>query len=129
LPGASPDFSPRDFERFVQRRYEPGRLVCLMGRRPFRPLDWTAGADHIIRFERMQEGLDGALRKVGVREPHVLPHRNPTTSRQDRDYQRIYTTRAQAVVGRAYAGHIQAHGYRFDAAGDAEGGAEGVVPG
>ena len=29
LPGASRDFSPRDFERFVQRRYEPGRLFRL----------------------------------------------------------------------------------------------------
>ena len=56
LPGASRDFSPRDFERFVQRRYEPGRLFRLVGRRPFVPTDWTAGADHLIRFEQMQDG-------------------------------------------------------------------------
>jgi hypothetical protein len=118
LPGASPDFSPRDFERFVQRRYEPGRLFRLAGRRPFLPTDWTAGADHLIRFERMQDDLDAALRRVGVTEPHRLPHRNPTTSRADRDYRQVYTERARDLVSRAYADLIEAHGYRFGAEGE-----------
>jgi hypothetical protein len=114
LPGASPDFSARDFERFVQRRYQPGRLFRLVGRRPFIPTDWTAGADHIIRFEHMQEDLDDALQRVGVREPHRLPHRNPTASRADQDYRRVYTPRARAIVGRVYAQLIEARGYTFD---------------
>jgi hypothetical protein len=118
LPSASPDFSPRDFERFVQRRYEPGRFFRLAGRRPFIPTDWTVGADHLIRFERMQEDLDAALRKVGVSEPHRLPHRNPTASRADRDYRHVYTERARAIVARAYADLIAAHGYRFLAEGE-----------
>jgi hypothetical protein len=123
LPGASPDFSARDFERFVRRRYEPGPLTRLIGRRPFRPTDWTAGADRLIRFEHMQEDLDAALRAVGVDEPHLLPHRNPTTSRADQDYRRVYSARARDIVGRAYAGLIAAHGYRFDD--DAEGSGQG----
>ncbi len=114
LPGASRDFSPRDFERFVQRRYEPGRLFRLAGRRPFVPTDWTAGADHLIRFERMQEDLDAALRRLGVPEPHRLPHRNPTASRADRDYRQVYTQRARAIVGRAYARELRQHGYTFE---------------
>lgn len=121
LPGMSHDFSPADFERFVQRRYAPGAVYRLAGRRPFVPLDWTAGADRVIRFERMQEGLDEALRKVGVREPHVLPHRNPTASRQHRDYRRMYTPRARAIVSRAYAQALERHGYTFEG--------EGVDPG
>jgi hypothetical protein len=115
LPGASRDFSPRDFERFVQRRYEPGRLFRLLGRRPFVPTDWTAGADHLIHFEHMQDDLDAALRKLGVPEPHRLPHRNPTASRADRDYRQVYTERARHIVSRAYADLIGAHGYRFGA--------------
>lgn len=115
LPGASPDFSPRDFERFVQRRYEPGRLFRLAGRRPVVPTDWTVGADHIIRFEHMQEDLDAALHKVGVTERHLLPHRNPTTSRADRHYREVYTERARAIVGRVYARELRQHGYRFEA--------------
>lgn len=114
LPGFGADFTPPDFERFVSRRYQPGRLFRLAGRRPFFPTDWTAGADHVIRFEAMQDGLDEALRRVGVTEPHPLPHRNPTTSRQDRDYRALYTDRSREVVARAYARELAAHGYSFD---------------
>ncbi len=114
LPGISDDFSAPDFERFVVRRYTPSRLYRLLGRRPMVPVDWTAGADHLIRFEAMQEGLDAALRKVGVTEPHPLPHRNPTTSRRDRDYRRIYTDRARAIVAAAYARELTQHGYAFE---------------
>lgn len=108
------DFTPADVERFVRRRYDPGILFKLAGRRPFVPVDWTAGADHMIRFEAMQEGLDEALRRLGVTERHLLPHRNPTASRQDLDYRTLYTDRARAVVARAYARELAQHGYAFD---------------
>ena len=114
LPGLAADFSPSDFERFVARRYEPGRVYRLLGRRPFVPVDWTAGADHIIRFEAIQEDLDEALRRVGVSERHVLPHRNPTESRADRDYRTLYTERSRAIVSRSYARELAQHGYAFD---------------
>jgi hypothetical protein len=120
LPGRSDDFSTADFERFVVRRYTPNAVYRLVGRRPFVPVDWTVGADHIIRFEQMQAGLDEALRKVGVTEPHRLPHRNLTASRRDRDYRSIYTGRAREVVSHAYARELEQHGYAFEAA--AEGG-------
>ena len=115
LPGLSDDFSPRDFERFVVRRYTPNALYRALGRKPLVPVDWTAGADHIIRFEAMQAGLDEALRKVGVTEPHPLPHRNPTESRRDRDYRRLYTDRAREIVAHAYARELEQHGYSFEA--------------
>jgi hypothetical protein len=115
LPGLSSDFSPPDFERFVVRRYTPNAFYRALGRKPMVPVDWTAGADHIIRFEAMQQGLDEALRAVGVSEPHPLPHRNPTHSRRDRDYRTIYTPRAREIVSRAYARELRQHGYTFDA--------------
>jgi hypothetical protein len=114
LPGLSDDFSPADFERFVVRRYTPNIFYRALGRRPMVPVDWTAGADHIIRFEAMQEGLDEALHKVGVTEPHPLPHRNPTASRRDRDYRAVYTPRARDIVTAAYARELRQHGYAFD---------------
>jgi hypothetical protein len=114
LPGAMGDFSASDFERFVLRRYAPGRLYRALGRRAMTPQDWTAGADHIIRFEAMQEGLDAALRRVGISEPHPLPHRNPTMSRQDRDYRTLYTPRARTIVSQAYARELRALGYTFE---------------
>ncbi len=115
LPGVSDDFSVRDFERFVVRRYTPNAFYRAIGRRPMAPVDWTAGADHIIRFEAMQEGLDAALAKVGVTEPHPLPHRNPTASRRERDYRTVYSERAREIVARAYARELRQHGYTFDA--------------
>jgi hypothetical protein len=114
LPGISDDFSPADFERFVARRYAPGALYRALGRRPSVPLDWTAGADHLIRFEAMQADLDAALRRVGEEQPHPLPHRNPTASRRDRDYRTVYTPRTRAIVERAYARELAAQRYRFD---------------
>jgi len=114
LPGISDDFSAPDFERFVVRRYTPSALYRMLGRKPMVPVDWTEGADHLIRFEAMQAGLDEALRKVDVSEPHPLPHRNPTQSRRDRDYRAIYTPRAREIVSRAYARELRQHGYRFD---------------
>lgn len=115
LPGISDDFSAPDFERFVVRRYTPNTMYRLVGRKAFVPVDWTAGADHIIRFEAMQEGLDAALYKVGVTEPHPLPHRNPTTSRRDRDYRSIYTERSQGIVAHVYARELEGNGYSFEA--------------
>jgi hypothetical protein len=112
--GVSDDFSSPDFERFVVRRYAPNALYRALGRKPMVPVDWTEGTDHIIRFEAMQQGLDEALRKVGVSEPHELPHRNPTQSRKDRDYRRIYTPRARDIVSRVYARELRQHGYVFD---------------
>ena len=114
LPGISDDFSAPDFERFVVRRYTPNALYRALGRKPMVPVDWTEGADHVIRFEAMQQGLDEALRKVGVTEPHPLPHRNPTQSRRDRDYRAIYTPRAREIVSRAYTRELREHGYVFD---------------
>ncbi len=116
LPGLSDDFSRSDFERFVARRYAPNALYRLLGRRPFVPVDWTEGADHVIRFEAMQADLDEALRRVGVTKPHRLPHRNPTASRRDRDYWSIYTPRSRAIVAQAYARELAQHGYTFEAA-------------
>lgn len=113
LPGRG-DLSAADLERFVRRRYAPGALFRLAGRRPMVPVDWTAGADHIIRFERLQEGLDEALRRVGVSEPHRLPHRNPTESRRDLDYRRLYTPAARDLVSRAYARELERFGYSFE---------------
>ncbi len=117
VPRGPGDFTPADFERFVKRRYAPGALYRAAGRKPFTPLDWTAGADHIIRFERMQEGLDEALAMVGVSQPHELPHRNPTSSRRDHDYRRIYTEAAREVVARAYARELRRHDYSFESGG------------
>ena len=119
LPGRSADFSSGDFERFVKRRYAPSAMYRLAGRAAFVPVDWTVGADQVIRFEHLQAGLDEALDRIGVTEAHVPAHRNPTTSRRDRDYRSIYSEAARAVVSTAYARELEQHGYAFDPGADA----------
>lgn len=121
LPGTSGDFTSADFERFVKRRYTPGPLYRLAGRTPFAPLDWTEGADHIIRFEDMQTGLDAALEAVGVTARPQLPHRNPTASRRDLHYREIYTDAAREVVATAYRREFDRFGYEFDGGGETAG--------
>lgn len=108
------DFSSADFERFVRRRYAPSNFYRLAGRVPFVPVDWTQGTDQLIRFEHMQRDLDEALARINVRERLRLPHRNPTTSRQHRDYRSVYTDAARSVVEAAYARELRQHGYAFD---------------
>ncbi len=115
LPGSPGDFTPADFERFVKRRYAPGAIYRRFGRKPFRPLDWTEGSDFIIRFERMQEGLDEALKLVGVSRRHELPHRNPTSSRRAHDFRSIDTDAAREIVAGAYARELERDDYSFDA--------------
>lgn len=114
LPGSSGDFTAADFERFVRRRYTPGALYRLAGRRPFEPTDWTVGADHIIAFEDIQAGLDAALLAVGVSSRHELPHRNLTASRRHHDYRDIYGDGAREVVSHAYRRELDRFGYTFE---------------
>jgi hypothetical protein len=121
LPGSPGDFTSADFERFVKRRYTPGPLYRMAGRTPFTPLDWSAGADHIIRFEEMQAGLDAALEAVGVPARPQLPHRNPTASRRHLDFRDIYTDAAREVVAEAYRREFERFGYTFDGGSESTG--------
>lgn len=103
-----------DFERFVERRYAPGRLLRLIGRRPRVAEDWAAGADHVIRFERLQHDFDAAMRRVGA-EPKEIPRANVTERRRGRDYREMYTPQARSIVETAYAEQLRRYGYDFEA--------------
>lgn len=109
-----PELSKGGFERFLRRRYAPGLLQRLRGRRGRRPADFAAGADHVIRFERMQPDLDEALRRVGVTERLEIPMRNVTRARRGRDHRAFYTPAARAIVERAFADQLKRYGYRFE---------------
>jgi hypothetical protein len=112
-----------DFERFVERRYAPGPLLRLLGRRARVPEDWAAGADLVIRFERLQEDFDAAMRRVGA-EPVTIPPTNVTERRRGRDYREVYTQRARDIIGSVYAKQLRRYGYRFEAEGEPASGAE-----
>lgn len=115
----TPELSRTDFERFLRRRYAPGALQRLLGRRGRVPVDFAADADHVIRFERMQGDLDAALRRVGVTEQLQIPQRNVTRARRGRDHRSFYTPAARRIVERAYAGQLRRYGYRFEGVAEA----------
>jgi hypothetical protein len=49
-----------------------------------------------------------------VTEPLLIPHRNPTASRQDVHYATLYTVEARAIVERAYRRELDRFGYAFE---------------
>jgi hypothetical protein len=103
-----------DFERFVERRYAPGRLLRWLGRKPRIAEDWAAGADQVIRFERLQQDFDAVMRRVGA-EPVTIPPTNVTERRRGRGYREVYTQRAREIVEAAYVEQLERYGYRFEA--------------
>lgn len=62
-----------DFETWLRRRYVARPWHRLMGRTPKTPADFTAGADIIIRFERLQADVDELFRRLGVAERVEIP--------------------------------------------------------
>jgi hypothetical protein len=106
---------PMEFETWLRRRYVGHPWSKLLGRTPKRPADFTAGADAIIRFERLQADVDALMTRLGVPEPVVIPVVNPTGLREKRPYQEFYTPRAQKIVETVFAERIARFGYRFEA--------------
>lgn len=105
-----------DFETWLRRRYVARPWHRLMGKAPKTPADFTAGADLIIRFERLQADVDELFRRLGVAERVEIPVVNPTGVREKRPYQEFYSPRARAIVEQVFAGRIARYGYTFEPA-------------
>ncbi len=103
-----------DFETWLRRRYVARPWHAIQGRRPHRPPDWAAGADLVIRHERLQADMDDLLRRLGVTEPVEIPVVNPTAIRNRQPYQSFYTPRARRIVETVFADRLERHGYRFE---------------
>jgi hypothetical protein len=104
------------FETWLRRRYVGRPWSRLLGRAPKRPPDWAAGADVLIRFERLQADVDDLMRRLGVTEHVEIPVVNPSGVRRKRPYQEFYTPRAREIVERVFADRLARYGYRFEEA-------------
>ncbi|MDZ7813829.1 MAG: sulfotransferase family 2 domain-containing protein [Ideonella sp.] len=82
------------------------------------PLLYLEGADYVIRFERLQEGFDEVLRKIGVEGQHVVAPYNVTTERvegsQKKDYRELYDDASKALVQKLYGPVLDRFGYSFE---------------
>ena len=89
------------------------------GERNFKgPMLFLEGVDHVIRFEKLQEGFDEAMKKIGVKVPVQVVQHNVTVERVEggkkRDYREFYDAPSIALVERLYAPVIERFGYTFD---------------
>lgn len=73
--------------------------------------DFTAGADFVGRFERLDGDFAQACGRAGIET--TLAHRNAS---QHRHYATYYDGWSRSFVARRYRADIEAFGYRFGAA-------------
>jgi hypothetical protein len=103
------------FEEWIEHVYAPRILDRILGRgtRIRRRFPFQEGVDFVIRYEHLQEDFDEALRRAGVPGRYVIPTRNVTTERLDRDYRSYYTERSRTLVQQAFATQLERFGYAF----------------
>jgi sulfotransferase famil protein len=81
------------------------------------PYDTWASLDHrrmdfVMRFERLSDDFDAALRRIGIEPDRRLPSRNETGSR-DRDFASYYTPAARRRALRVFGPYMRRWGYHF----------------
>jgi hypothetical protein len=103
-----------EFEPWLRDRFRPRLLARLRGHRYNPPTDWTAGADVVLRYERLQADFDALMTRVGVTEHIEIPRHNRTRPRASRPYQAYYTPEARRLVEQVYADRLAEYGYRFE---------------
>lgn len=74
---------------------------------------WLEGVDFVMRYERLQDDFDEALRRAGVERRLTIPRVNVTPGRE-RDYRVYYTDRAGQIVEDWYKRELLRFGYTFD---------------
>ena len=106
-----------EFEPWLHARYAPALKQRMRGQVPHRPKDYISGADHIIRFEHLQEDFDGLMRRVDA-PPVEVPRVNVTAAKEEaaRHWSTYYSPASQALVAEAYRDWIERFRYRFEAA-------------
>ncbi|MEJ7752542.1 MAG: hypothetical protein WKF46_06310, partial [Candidatus Limnocylindrales bacterium] len=92
-----------EFEPWLHARYAPALKQRMRGQVPHRPKDYISGADHIIRFEHLQEDFDGLMRRVDA-PPVEVPRVNVTAAKEEaaRHWSTYYSPASQAIVAGAY---------------------------
>ncbi len=75
--------------------------------------------DYLIRFERIGEDFDAALRKIGIAPARPLPAMNRTGQRS-RDYADYYSPKAMKRARRVMGPYMARWGYEFPTAWEVE---------
>ena len=83
---------------------------------PLYTIDDRIAADHVVRYETLTDGMQGALQAIGLEWDGWLP--NAKTSPREKksctgNYRKMYDTETAGIVGRLYAKEAEAFGYSF----------------
>jgi Sulfotransferase family len=92
----------------------------LLGLRPSMYADHTRGMDVILRYEKIENGLQDVFHKAGIAWKADIPKLNRTDERSDRDYRSFYSWPAMLAVGFAYSYDLKAYGYKFQSSASSE---------
>jgi hypothetical protein len=91
------------------------RQLCkrFFGFPPSMFVDFTRGADVVMRYENIEEDLKGVFRRAGMAAEMKIPIVNRTDERIDRDYRSCYSRSAAFAVSLAYSNDLKTYGYKF----------------
>ncbi|HEX9891561.1 MAG TPA: sulfotransferase family 2 domain-containing protein, partial [Actinomycetota bacterium] len=108
--------SRHSFEGWVERTFRLGGVRSRVVRRYRSPghlyQGYIDGADFLMRYERLQDDFDQALRHVGIDRPIEIPQTNVTAGRHP-DHRSYYTPRARAIVEKVFEPDLERFGYSF----------------
>ena len=105
--------STHSFSAWLLKKCRKQLLKRLMGIPPSMFLDYTSGADVVIRYENLVPELNAVFDKAGVPVKAPLPTVNRTTERGSADYRTWYSRVTVAAVRLAFADDFRRYGYRF----------------
>lgn len=75
-------------------------------------IDGKVVADHVCRYENLQDDLNNVLSRLGLEAKLALPQAKGSF-RKERAWREYYTPKTRDIVGRWYAREIEAFGYEF----------------
>jgi len=101
------------FNRWVFRKCSKQLAKRLLGTPRSMFVDYTKGADVVMRYENIEQDLQTVFRRVGIKPKVSIPVVNRTDERGDRNYRAYYSQTAVAAVSFAYSDDLKAYGYKF----------------
>ena len=97
------------FESFMSSR----RRACVYNYRLY-TIEGALAVDFLGRYERLEEDLNKALERAGVRQRLAVPRTNITPNKDEaRDYRSYYSPETRALVSEWYQPEIALLGYGF----------------
>lgn len=101
------------FKAWLFRKCRKQMVKRLMGIPPSMFLEYTSGADRIIRYESIEAELGSVLAEAGVAGEVKLPMSNRTEERTTEDYRTWYSRSAALAVRLAFSDDLKNYGYQF----------------